>query len=204
MTMEDAIVFSTAFRGYSYREVDDYIDRMQEAEKELREGCETLQKKYDTVCEQLTKAVQERDRAVSDCTTLSAALKKLRQDALIRQAENTEDYKAKYEAAAAELNELKARQANLKIPDDGGVRAASDMLSEVAQTIQKLEADARRKAEALTLSAKLEKAQTTLIKTRTISEVRCLEEMLSGFLAKYAAEEPQNEEKTSIELYPEN
>ena len=85
--MEDTAAFSSSFRGYNYHEVDEYIDRARQRETELREGCENLQKQYDAVCEQLTRVTQERDRAVSDCTVLSAALQQLRQNALAPQTE---------------------------------------------------------------------------------------------------------------------
>ncbi|HBL40235.1 MAG TPA: hypothetical protein DDY98_01155 [Ruminococcaceae bacterium] len=189
--MEDSAVFSTSFRGYNYREVDDYIDYAKKVEQELRDGCEVLQKKYDTVCEQLTKVTQERDRAVADCTTLSGALKKLRYDALTHQAEPDDGYKAKYEAAVAELEKLKAKPGSAA----DGIQATSDMVNEVARVIQKVEADARRKAEALTLAAKLEKAQTALMKARTVNEVRSLAEMLNSFLEKNPMEEAENEEE---------
>ena len=185
--MNDTAEFSTAFRGYNCREVDDYIDLARQREADLRESCETLQKKYDTVCEQLTKATQERDHAVSDCTVLSAALQKLRQSADAVKAEPDEDYKAKYEAAAEELERLKAAQENGSVTN--GLQAASDMVSEVAQAVQKVETEARRKADALTMAAKLEIAQADLIKARTISEVRSLVEMLNGFLEKNPPEE---------------
>ena len=194
--MEEA-VFSTSFRGYSYREVDDYIDSAKQREQELRDGCEALQQKYDTVCEQLTIVTQERDRAVADCVTLSAALKKLNQSTLAQKAEPEDDYKAKYEAAMEELEKLKAKRTSGKASADavdGGLQAASEMVSEVAQAVQKVETEARRKAEALTMAAKLEKAQADLIKTRTNNEVRSLVEMLNGFLEKYPDAEPEEEQ----------
>lgn len=187
--MEDSALFSASFRGYNCREVDEYIDNARQKETELRAGCEALQEKYDTVCEQLTKVTQERDHALSDCTVLSAALQKLRQT----QTAPDEDYKAKYEAAAEELEKLKANRqaANDSVPN--GMQAASDMVSEVAQAVQKVETEARRKADALTMAAKLEKAQADLIKARTVSEVRSLVEMLNGFLEKNPEDTPEEE-----------
>ena len=189
--MEDSALFSASFRGYNCREVDEYIDNARQKETELRAGCEALQEKYDTVCEQLTKVTQERDHALSDCTVLSAALQKLRQ----AQTEPEEDYKAKYEAAAEELEKLKTNRqaANDSVPN--GMQAASDMVSEVAQAVQKVETEARRKADALTIAAKLEKAQADLIKARTVSEVRSLVEMLNGFLEKNPEDTPEEEEQ---------
>ncbi len=179
--MENSTGFSTAFRGYDSREVDEYIETAKQREAELRAGCETLQKKYDGVCEQLTKLTQERDHAVADCTALASALQQLRQNA---PDEENEDYKAKYEAAAKELEELKAEKKDGKAAEAAGdsVQVASDMVSEVAQAVQKVEAEARRKAEALTTVAKLEKAQADLILNRMLAEVRSLMEMLNGFL----------------------
>ena len=179
--MEDRTVFSTSFRGYNCREVDEYLENAEKREAELREGCETLQQKYDGVCEQLTRVTQERDHAVADCTALASALQQLRQNA---PDEENEDYKAKYEAAAKELEELKAEKKDGKAAEAAGdgVQVASDMVSEVAQAVQKVEAEARRKAEALTTVAKLEKAQADLILNRMLAEVRSLMEMLNGFL----------------------
>ncbi len=193
--MDDNAVFSTSFRGYNYREVDAFVDSARQREAELRAGCETLQQKYDSVCEQLTQVTQERDRAVSDCTVLSAALQQLRQSALAAKGGEDEDYKAKYEAAAEELEKLKAKKKSGKAAEaaSDGVQAASDMVSEVALAVQKVEAEARRKADALTVAAKLEKAQADLILNRMLSEVRSLVEMLTGFLeqAPETAEEEQ-------------
>ena len=184
--MEDRTVFSTSFRGYDSREVDEYIETAKQREAELREGCETLQQKYDGVCEQLTRVTQERDRAVADCTALASALQQLRQNA---PDEENEDYKAKYEAVAKELEELKAEKKDGKAAEAAGdsVQVASDMVSEVAQAVQKVE------AEALTTVAKLEKAQADLILNRMLAEVRSLMEMLNGFLeqAPKNAEEEQ-------------
>ena len=179
--MEDRTVFSTSFRGYNCREVDEYLENAEKREAELREGCENLQKKYDGLCAQLTKLTQERDHAVADCTALASALQQLRQNA---PDEENEDYKAKYEAAAKELEELKAEKKDGKAAEAAGdsVQVASDMVSEVAQAVQKVEAEARRKAEALTTVAKLEKAQADLILNRMLAEVRSLMEMLNGFL----------------------
>ena len=195
--MEDNAVFSTSFRGYNYREVDNYIDSARQREQELRDGCEALQQKYDAVCEQLAAVTQERDRAVTDCATLSAALQKLRGSAPAPTADSGEDYKAKYEAAKEELEKLKAKKKSGKASADAvedGLQAASEMVSEVAQAVQKVEAEARRKAEALTMAAKLEKAQADLIKTRTNSEVRSLVEMLNGFLEKHPDDTSKEEQ----------
>ena len=68
------------------------------------------------------------------------------------------------------------------------------MVSEVAQAVQKVEAEARRKAEALTMAAKLEKAQADLIKARALSEVRSLVDMLNGFLDKNPEDDAPEEE----------
>ncbi len=190
--MEDAI-FSTSFRGYNYREVDDYLDNIKQKEQELRDGCEALQQKYDTVCEQLTQVTRERDRAVSDCATLSAALNALRKSV----PAPSDGYKARYEAVTKELEKLKTKKKPGKAAADaadGGLQAASEMVTEVAQVVQKVEAEARRKAEALTMAAKLEKTQADLIKRRTNNEVRSLVEMLNGFLEKYPEEPPEEEQ----------
>lgn len=203
--------FSMAFRGYSCSEVDEFVTTSIKTEGELRESCTALQKKNDELLAENERLVKDNERITSDCATLAVSLKKLRDTSAtaINTAENTElkyndesdesdelydvgsvavqeDYKAKYKNALLEIEHLKKEQQSAKLnePVECG-EVASQMVSEVAEVVKKLERDARRKAEAITLSAKLEQAQAQLIKSRVNEEVKSLVDMLNSYLSEH-------------------
>jgi hypothetical protein len=106
---------------------------------------------------------------------MATALKQLREN-------SGEDYKAKYEEAAAQLEALKAQQAEQPVAE---AVSASQMIEEVAQVVKRVENDARRKAEAVTAAAKLEQTQARLIHSRVNEEVKSLIQVLEGFLEEH-------------------
>lgn len=200
--------FSVSRKGYNCSEVDQYVDIMRETEAQLRESYSELLAKYDSLYDGNSKLREENARLRNDCATLAAALKKLKEE-----TEAQEDYKAKYEemlnsaaepetedetqpeAEPVEEAQPEEQQAEEPISEKEPVAApvnysesASKMISEVAQVVQKLEQDARRKADAITVAAKLEKEKSKLIKERVDHEVRSLMDMLSGFLEETGEE----------------
>lgn len=180
--------FSVSRKGYNCQEVESYIEIMRETETQLRLSYSDLQEKYDILYNESSKLREDNARMRSDCTTLAAALKKLREEAV-----NQEDYKAKYEALLAEKADCASEEEKEAAQTSAGYsESASKMIAEVAQVVQKLEQDARRKADALTVAAKLETEKSRLIKQRVNHEVQSLMEMLSGFLEQ-TGQEPENE-----------
>ncbi len=173
--MADNKSFSISRKGYNCAEVEEYISACAKNDAELRESYASLQTKYDTLFEENGILIKEREQLRQECMALAAALKQLRDDA-------GEDYKAKYEKAIAELEELKASQ-----PEEAAAQSASpsQMIEEVAQVVKRVESDARRKAEAVTAAAKLEQTQAQLIRSRVNDEVKSLIHMLEGFLEEH-------------------
>ncbi len=171
--MADNKSFSVSRKGYNCAEVDEYIASCDRNEAELRESYASLQTKYDSLFEENGALIKEREQLRQECITLAAALQQLR--------ENTDaDYKAKYEEAIAQLEELKENQNEQSEAQSSA--SATQMIEEVAQVVKRVESDARRKAEAITSAAKLEQTQAQLIRSRVNDEVKSLIQMLEGFL----------------------
>ncbi len=171
--------FSISRRGYSCEEVDEYISAANRNEAELKNSFANLQQSYDKLFEENSKLIKEKQQLFSDCQAMAYALKKIRSG----NGEADADCKAQLLSAQNEIAYLKAKleeSAGATTQDCG--EAASKMIEDVADVVQKLEKDARRKAEAITLSAKLEQAQAQLIKTRVNDEIKSLIEMLNSFL----------------------
>lgn len=175
--------FNLAFRGYNCNEVDEFVTASIKTEGELRESCSELQKKYDELLVENTRLAQENERITADCATLAISLKKLRDEG---GASIDDGYKEKYEAAMLEIERLKNEKHSSESEENVECgEVASQMVAEVAEVVKKLERDARRKAEAITLSAKLEQAQAQLIKTRVNEEVKSLVDMLNSYLSEH-------------------
>ncbi len=198
--MAETISFSIARKGYDCNEVDNYLSAFIDSMNQLRDSYSQLQTQYDTLFDSNSKLVKENARLKSDCTALALAIKKQREnvgadeashvevisesdDALLQQVETL---KAENKAAAEEIEQLKALLAEKERVETAGGNeygeTASKMISEVAAVVQKLEKDARRKAEAITVSAKLEQERANIIKERVNQEVESLMTMLESFL----------------------
>ncbi len=193
--MSQSNSFSISKKGYNCQEVDEYLNAAKGNEAQLRESYETLRDQYDALYCENSKAKQDIATLRTDCTALAVALKKLRDEG--SQA-GSDEFKAKYEEAARENEQLKAELEALKAaqavaenaePSSEYGETASKMISEVAAVVQKLEKDARRKADAITLSAKLEQERAYVIKGRVMSEVRSLMDMLGAFVSDEKSEE---------------
>lgn len=185
--------FSIARKGYNCKEVDEYLLALKEAEAQLRESYAKLRDEHDALCAESAADKNEINRMRSDCTALAVALKKLREEG------GNDEFKAKYEEALSENEQLKAEIEALKAADAAAENSkaneaaeysetASKMISEVAAVVQKLEKDARRKAEAITISAKMEQERANIIKSRVMQEVRSLIDMLDSYLDEHAEE----------------
>ena len=105
--------------------------------------------------------------------------------------EQFEQLKAENKAAKEEIEQLKAllNEKQAASGDSEYGETASKMISEVAAVVQKLEKDARRKAEAITVSAKLEQERANIIKERVNQEVASLMGMLESFLDQTKSEQ---------------
>lgn len=173
--------FSISRKGYNCTEVDEYINCALQSETQLRESYASLQEKYDALAE-------ENSKMRKDCTALAVALQKLRETSV---AENNTDgnsneglleeiavLKAEKEALTAELAAAREKDGEAS---DCYSDAASKMIAEVAQIVQKLEKDAQRKADAITAAARLEQEKAKLIKEQVNHEVRSLMSMLVSF-----------------------
>lgn len=169
--------FSISRRGYNCAEVDEYIAASDSSRAQLRESYTSLQAKYDSLFEEKGELLKEREQLKQGCKTMAAALSQLREN-------TTEDYKAKYEEAIAQLEQLKSEQA-AQVAQPADSTTATQMIEEVAQVVRRVESDARRKAEALTAAAKLEQTQAQLISSRVTEEVKSLIKMLEGFVANH-------------------
>lgn len=177
--MADNNSFSISKKGYNCAEVDEYISYASQSETQLRESYASLQEKYDALHE-------ENSKLRKDCTALALALQKLRETAVAE--DNTDGNEGLLEEIAALKAEKEALTAELAAAreKDGEVAncysdAASKMIAEVAQVVQKLEKDAQRKAEAITAAALLEQEKAKLIKEQVNHEVRSLMSMLVSF-----------------------
>lgn len=203
--MAETISFSIARKGYDCGEVDNYISAFFDSMNQLRESYSQLQTQYDSLFDSNSKLVKENARLKSDCTALALAIKKQRENAestetpapstehveVISEGDGNqqaqlEQLKAENKAYAQEIEQLKALLAEkerIQASSDGEYgETASKMISEVAAVVQKLEKDARRKAEAITVSAKLEQERANIIKERVNQEVESLMTMLESFL----------------------
>lgn len=212
--MAETISFSIARKGYDCGEVDNYLAAFFDSMNQLRDSYSQLQTQYDTLYDSNSKLVKENARLKSDCTALALAIKKQREavetvetaesatshvevvsegdDNLLNQIEQL---KAENKAAANEIEQLKALLAEkerIQASSDGEYgETASKMISEVAAVVQKLEKDARRKAEAITVSAKLEQERANIIKERVNREVESLMTMLESFLDQNKSEKTE-------------
>ncbi len=180
--MSDNKMFSISRKGYDCNEVEAHIQDLNSTSAQLRESYSALRDEHDALVAENSNQKSEIAKLRGDCTTLAVALKKLKDSG------EGSDFKAEYDAAMAENAQLKAELEAVRSTvssdargDDYG-EAASKMISEVAAVVQKLEKDARRKAEAITLSAKMEQERSAVIKDRVQQEVRSLMEMLSSYL----------------------
>lgn len=174
--MAESKSFSISRKGYSCNEVDEYIAACESAQADLRESYSSLQTKYDSLFEENGNLIKEREQLRQGCKTMATALKQLRDN-------SGEDYKAKYEEAVAQLEQLRAEKAaDAEVSDSA---SASQMIEEVAQVVKRVESDARRKAEAITAAAKLEQTQAQLISSRVTEEVKSLIHMLEGFIEEH-------------------
>ena len=192
--MAENKTFSVSRKGYNCAEVDEYIASCDSNIAQLRESYAALQAKYDNLFEENGTLIKEREQLRQECIALAGALQQLRENA--EQTRNNaepvcenadEDYKAKYEEAIAQLEELKAKQPEEVSPFQS--TTPSQMIEEVAQVVKRVENDARRKAEAVTAAAKLEQTQAQLIRSRVNDEVKCLIQMLEGFLEEHVETE---------------
>ncbi len=184
--MADNNSFSISRKGYNCAEVDEYINCTRQSEAQLRESYASLQEKYDALFE-------ENSKLRKDCTALAIALQKLRETAASEESKG--DDEALFEEIAAlkaENEALTAELATIREKDGEAANcysdAASKMIAEVAQVVQKLEKDAQRKADAITAAARLEQEKARLIKEQVNHEVRSLMSMLDSF-AENADEE---------------
>lgn len=196
--MAETISFSIARKGYDCGEVDNYLTTLVDSMNQLRDSYSQLQAQYDSLCDSNSKLVKENAHLKSDCTALALAIKKQREaaESEAQHVEVTADgdsqveqLKAENKAAKEEIEQLKALLDQKQASNDGEYgETASKMISEVAAVVQKLEKDARRKAEAITVSAKLEQERANIIKERVNQEVASLMEMLESFLDQTKAE----------------
>ena len=203
--MAETISFSIARKGYDCSEVDNYLTTLVDSMNQLRDSYSQLQLQYDSLCDNNTKLVKENAHLKSDCTALALAIKKQREatenqeqhieitaDDDSGMLEQVEQLKAENKAAKEEIEQLKAllnEKEKAQASGDGEYgETASRMISEVAAVVQKLEKDARRKAEAITVSAKLEQERANIIKERVNQEVASLMEMLGSFLDQTKSE----------------
>ncbi len=215
--MAENIGFSISKKGYNFREVDEYVDAALSTEKTLRESYASLQEKYDSLYEENSKLREDNERLRGDCTALAVALKQLREQASAAPQVQAEEHigveeaqeslsEDRYNEIIAENSALKAEIGSLKAQlekageEQAAVKTgenysetASKMIAEVAAVVQKLEQDARRKAEAITVAAKLEQEKTKLVKERVSHEVKSLMTMLGSFLDE--AEEAADSEE---------
>ncbi|MBO5361033.1 MAG: hypothetical protein J6B25_09390 [Clostridia bacterium] len=180
--MAESKSFSISRKGYSCAEVDEFIAASDSAQAQLRESYASLQAKYDGLFEENGKLIKEREQLRQGCKTMAAALVQLRDN-------STEDYKAKYEEAIAQLEKLRAEQSTHTADSS----SATQMIEEVAQVVKRIEVDARRKADAITSAAKLEQTQAKLISSRVTDEVKSLIRMLEGFVADHVEIEETEE-----------
>lgn len=180
--MAESKSFSISRKGYSCAEVDEFIAASDSAQAQLRESYASLQAKYDSLFEENGELIKEREQLRQGCKTMATALKQLRDN-------STEDYKAKYEEALAQLEKLRAEQ-SAQAADSS---SATQMIEEVAQVVKRVEGDARRKAEAITAAAKLEQTQAQLISLRVTEEVKSLIRMLEGFVSEHVEIEETEE-----------
>lgn len=188
--MADNNSFSISRKGYTCSEVDEFISYARQSEAQLRESYASLQEKYDTLHE-------ENSKLRKDCAVLAAALQKLRETALTEESIDGTNLREENTALKAENEELKAE---LEVIRNEGTEAAklygntaSKMIEEVAQLVQKLEKDAQRKADAITVAARLEQEKVNLIKEQVNHEVRSLMSMLESF-----AKDTENESAVEV------
>ena len=177
--MADNNSFSISRKGYNCAEVDEYISYASQSETQLRESYASLQEKHDALHE-------ENSKLRKDCTALALALQKLRETAVAEDnTDGNEGLREEIAALRAEKEALTAELAAAREKDgeasDCYSDAASKMIAEVAQIVQKLEKDAQRKADAITAAARLEQEKAKLIKEQVNHEVRSLMSMLVSF-----------------------
>lgn len=203
--MAETISFSIARKGYDCGEVDNYLTTLVDSLNQLRDSYSQLQAQYDSLYDSNSKLVKENAHLKSDCTALALAIKKQREaaeteaphveviaDGESDTSEQIEQLKAENKAAKEEIEQLKALLDEKQAAGNGEYgETASKMISEVAAVVQKLEKDARRKAEAITVSAKLEQERANIIKERVNQEVASLMEMLESFLDQNKAEKAE-------------
>lgn len=197
--------FSISRKGYTCSEVDEYISFSQQADTLLRESYASIQEKYDGL-------YAENAKLRKDCTALALALQKLREEALATPAaqegndallEEIAALKAENEALKAELDKAKSEDKGNENSAGNYSDAASKMISEVAQVVQRLEQDAQRKADAITAAAMLEQEKARLVKDQVDHEVRSLMSMLESFIGNTAVETPVVEAEEGKETVEE-
>ncbi len=216
--MAQTTSFSISRKGYNCKEVDEYIGALTDAYNQLRENYATFREDHDKICAENAASIKEMNQLRSDCTTLALALQKAREESNNTNSANSaaDEYKIKYEEALNESAQLKAELEKLKsaqtIPEINAPEintpeiiqadesydyseTATRMISEVAAVVQKLEKDAKRKAEAIKISARMEQERANLIKNRVQDEIRSLMDMLEIYLEEH----PQEREKESEE-----
>ena len=209
--MADSTIFSVSRKGYNCTEVDNYVAASNEAMNQLRDSYSQLQTQYDSLFDSNSKLVKENANLRNDCTALALAIKKQREAAapetehveVLSDSESSSEslqqevdrLTAENKAAAEEIEQLRALLAEKERAEAAGGseygETASKMISEVAAVVQKLEKDARRKAEAITVSAKLEQERANIIKERVKQEVESLMEMLASFLNRDGEEKEE-------------
>lgn len=180
--MAESKSFSISRKGYNCAEVDEYVAASEAAQTQLRDAYASLQTRNDSLFEENGNLIKEKEQYKQECKALAGIIKQLREN-------SDEGYKAKYEEALAQLEQLKAEG---PAPNADSVSAAQ-MIEEVSQVVRRVENDARRKAEALTSAAKLEQAQAKLVSARVTEEVKSLIKMLEGFVADHVEIEETEE-----------
>lgn len=191
--------FTIARKGYTCSEVDEYIKAAIKGEESLRESVSDLQMRCDKLLAENADLTKRLNKANTDCATLAAAVAEAREKAAVEpDTEELDELRAQLDSANERCAELEKENEKLR-RSEGGVpagEAASSIVAEVTEVVAKIEKDARRKAEALTLSAKMEQARAHLVRERVNDEIASLIDMLNGFLQD-GAHAPENTEEKS-------
>lgn len=197
--MAEANGFTIARKGYACSEVDEYIKAAIKGEESLRESLSGLQERCDQLLAENADLTKRLNKANTDCTTLAAAVAEARKKASAEtDTEELEELRTQLDSAEKRCAELEEENEKLKSSEGGipGGETASSIVAEVTEVVAKIEKDARRKAEALTLSAKMEQARAHLVRERVNDEIAGLIDMLNGFLENGAQTEEKEEEKS--------
>ncbi len=164
--------FSVVRKGYAPDEVSALINSLVSEQERMHGRIDELSEALSAQTDRCAAAESENLRLKSDCVELARAVRALRVE---QKTEKIQEYERRIEELDKQLSEKENNTNNY-------TDVIEKMLEDVSASVQKIETEARIKAEAIGEIARREQTEAVVAKSRVRAELLKTKQMISDFL----------------------